>query len=142
VYYKSNLNLIEPEELFLNSNLKTRVTNGNIGIQTKNKTFQYMSIKKWLTALFSNDGFRRIDFSEIQSQDDIVRGTIDSKYVQVHPLFSKNPNAIRIQLFYDEVEVTNPLGSKTKKHELAISSVFQFPIYLILRILNLQIFSL
>lgn len=75
-----------------------------------------MSIKKWLTALFSNVGFRRLYFSEIQSQDDILRGTIDSKYVQVHPLSSKNPNAIRIQLFYDEVEVTNPLCSKTKKN--------------------------
>ncbi|XP_032798525.2 uncharacterized protein LOC116935302 [Daphnia magna] len=119
-YYKSNFNLIEPEELFINSNLKTRMTNGSIGIQTKNNTFQYMSIKKRLTALFSNDGFRRLYFSESRSQDDFVRGTKDSKYVQVHPLFSKTPTAIRIQLFYDEVEVTNPLRSKTKKHELAM----------------------
>lgn len=119
-YYKSSFNLIEPEELFINSNLKTRMTNGSIGIQTKNNTFQYISIKKRLTALFSNDGFRRLYFSESRSQNDFVRGTIDSKYVEVHPLFSKTPNAIRIQLFYDEVEVTNPLGSKTKKHELAM----------------------
>ena len=64
--------------------------------------------------MFSNDGFRRLYFSESQSQDDFVRGTKDSKFVQVYPLFSKSPDAIRIQLFYDEVEVINLLGPKTK----------------------------
>ena len=29
--------------------------------------------------------------------------------------FSIRPFALRLQLFYDEVEVVNPLGSKTRK---------------------------
>lgn len=37
-----------------------------------------------------------------------------------NPFFLKFPNAIRFQLFFDETEVINPLGSKTKKHELGM----------------------
>lgn len=33
-------------------------------------------------------------------------------------LFQEDPCALQIQLYYDEVEVCNPLGSKAKKHKL------------------------
>ena len=34
--------------------------------------------------------------------------------------FLKVKNALRLQIFFDECESTNPLGSKTKKHELGM----------------------
>ena len=33
-------------------------------------------------------------------------------------LFQQDPCALQIQLYYDEVEVCNPIGSKSKKHKL------------------------
>ena len=33
-------------------------------------------------------------------------------------LFQQHPCALQIQLYYDEVEVCNPIGTKTKKHKL------------------------
>ena len=38
-----------------------------------------------------------------------------------HPLFSTNPKALQILLFYDDLEVVNPLGSYTKKHKIGKS---------------------
>lgn len=35
-----------------------------------------------------------------------------------HPLFSRDPTALQLFLYYDEVELANPLGSKTGKHKL------------------------
>ena len=35
-----------------------------------------------------------------------------------HDLFKEDPTALQIQLYYDELEVCNPLGSKTRKHKL------------------------
>ena len=35
-----------------------------------------------------------------------------------HPLFSRDPTALQLFLYYDEVEPANPLGSKTGKHKL------------------------
>lgn len=35
-----------------------------------------------------------------------------------HPLFQEDPSALQIRLYYDDLEVCNALGSKTKKHKL------------------------
>ncbi len=103
-YYKEKFNLIEPEELFVNLTLTTRLGNGGIICRPRKNTFQYMSMRKRFSALFSNHGFRRLFYSETRSQDGFVRSTADSMFVKTHPLFSNVPHSIRIQLFYDEVE--------------------------------------
>ena len=33
-------------------------------------------------------------------------------------LFKEDPCALQIQLYFDEVEICNPIGSKAKKHKL------------------------
>jgi hypothetical protein len=33
-------------------------------------------------------------------------------------LFSRDPTALQLMLYYDEVEIANPLGSKAGKHKL------------------------
>lgn len=35
-----------------------------------------------------------------------------------HPLFSSQPHAIQIIMYYDDVEICNPLGSRRTKHKL------------------------
>jgi len=44
----------------------------------------------------------------------------DSEAFRNHPLFSRDPLALQILMYYDNVEVVNPLGSKTKKHKQGI----------------------
>ena len=43
-----------------------------------------------------------------------------------HPLFSSDPKAIQIFLYYDDVAVVNPLGSKTSKHKFGKSNQLYF----------------
>ena len=38
--------------------------------------------------------------------------------------FQEDPCALQIQLYYDELEVCNPIGSKAKKHKLGIYPQF------------------
>ena len=42
----------------------------------------------------------------------------DGKTYKEHPLFSSNPTALQIMLYYDDVEICNPLGSRAKVHKL------------------------
>lgn len=42
----------------------------------------------------------------------------DSPAFDSHPLFSNDSSALQIMMYYDDVEVTNPLGSKTKIHKI------------------------
>lgn len=44
----------------------------------------------------------------------------DGKAFSAHPLFSFHNDALQIFLYFDELEVCNPLGSKTKIHKLGM----------------------
>ncbi len=41
----------------------------------------------------------------------------DGEAFQTHPLFSVHMGALQIIMYYDDVEICNPLGSKRKKHK-------------------------
>lgn len=42
----------------------------------------------------------------------------DGDAFKKHKLFSKVSNGLQIMLYFDELEVCNPLGSKAKTHKL------------------------
>ena len=44
----------------------------------------------------------------------------DGKYFKAHPLFSVHPNGLQIFLYFDELEICNPIGSKVKVHKLGL----------------------
>ncbi len=41
-----------------------------------------------------------------------------------HPLFSEDTQSLQIVLYYDELELCNPLGSRRKKHKIGKNFVF------------------
>lgn len=48
----------------------------------------------------------------------------DGNDFQEHPLFSEDPCALQIRLYYDDLEICNALGANTKKHKLGMSIYF------------------
>lgn len=44
----------------------------------------------------------------------------DGEQYRTHSLFQEDPCAIQLRLYYDDLEVCNALGSKTKKHKLGM----------------------
>jgi hypothetical protein len=54
-----------------------------------------------------------------QHKDDgLIEDICDGHLFKTHPLFSKDPNALQLLLYYDELEIANALGSKAGKHKL------------------------
>lgn len=47
-----------------------------------------------------------------------MRDYCDGKQFSEHPLFSEEPEALQIQLYYDDIDVCNPIGSKSVIHKL------------------------
>lgn len=58
--------------------------------------------------------------------DGIIADFCDGDVCANHPLFSSDPKAIQIFLYYDDVAVVNPLGSKTSKHKFGKSNQLYF----------------
>jgi len=50
--------------------------------------------------------------------NDVIGDYCDGENYKTMRLFNDDPCALQIQLFYDELEICNPLGSKAKKHKL------------------------
>ena len=50
----------------------------------------------------------------------------DGSIYKNHPLFSTDPKALQIMLYYDDVEVVNPIGSRTKTHKLGRLCRYKF----------------
>ena len=42
----------------------------------------------------------------------------DGRQYNQHPFFSPNPMSLQLILYYDELELYNPLGSRQKKHKI------------------------
>lgn len=54
------------------------------------------------------------------SRSDCLMDYCDGELFKQNPLFQEDPCALQIQLYYDELEVCNPLGSYAKKHKLGM----------------------
>ena len=74
---------------------------------------QYLT---WNFALF----FQVQNCHQRQHGDGTIEDVCDGQLFRTHPLFSTDSTALQVMLYYDELEITNPLGSKTGKHKLGI----------------------
>ena len=51
-------------------------------------------------------------------QDGLLSDYCDGSAYKSHPLFSQIHHSLELILYYDDVEICNPLGSKAKNHKL------------------------
>ena len=58
--------------------------------------------------------------------DGLLEDYCDGAQFKHHPLFCKQPKSLQIMLYFDEVEVCNPLGSKVKTHKLGTVSLYTY----------------
>lgn len=52
--------------------------------------------------------------------ENILGDFCDSKKYRNNTLFATDPKSLQLILYYDELEVCNPLGSHRKKHKLGM----------------------
>lgn len=57
------------------------------------------------------------------SQDGILRDVVDGEIYKSHPVFSLHKDAIQLLGYYDDLEIANPLGSKSKIHKIGMSRI-------------------
>ena len=69
------------------------------------------------------------------SNDGILRDYCDSEQYKMHALFGQPGNALLLHCYYDDFQVTNPLGSKTKKHKIGMLSIMYLQACKLLRVL-------
>lgn len=82
-----------------------------------NDKFMYVPILRTLESLFTNSELCHC-FQQVKIiQDSIYRDINDGSYFKKHTLFG-HEHALQVQLYYDDFETANPLGSKKGIHKL------------------------
>ena len=57
-----------------------------------------------------------------QRNDGLMADICDGPGVSDHTLFGQDQHALQIILYYDDVELCNPLGANTKKHKFGMAN--------------------
>lgn len=120
-YMVYNLMLVPPLEIALGTRIDQivdRVT-GQIVPKVVTETFQYIPIFEVLK-LVLKPHVQNLIQSEKLSTPGFLKGYQDGQQYQQHGIFKTHPHALRLQLYYDDVEVTNPIGSKAGVHKLGL----------------------
>ncbi|XP_037401191.1 uncharacterized protein LOC119265236 [Pygocentrus nattereri] len=126
-YFEQKWNIVEPVEPILGVRFDVRKNKtGTYSQVPVNDTFTYVPILGTLKSMFSNKELCQ-SFQQVKLQEEgIYKDINDGSYFKKHCLFSKQEHAFQIQLYYDDFETANPLGSKKGIHKLGC-------IYFILR---------
>lgn len=117
-YFSEKFGLVKPKEIFLGHRADTGRKCGQVKQVLAADTCQYVSVIETVKFVFSNDQMQQV---YLQGKKDTVgkmHNFCDGSQFLSHPLFKTFPQALQIQLYFDDLETTNPLGSKTKIHKM------------------------
>jgi len=117
---KNIYNYIDPVEILLGFRLQQYFDRKEQTWMQKKvyETCQYVSIIETLKLIMSHSSMRNNTCSESYSSDDLLVSFKDGITYKEHPFFQRYPDALRIQLYYDDIVVNNPLGSKVHPHKI------------------------
>ncbi|KAK0149551.1 hypothetical protein N1851_009707 [Merluccius polli] len=120
VFFEKKWKTVQPVEKVLGvrfENRKNRSTGTYDQVVVTNK-FAYVQILQTLQSILENPNLRDMLTSSHTPKDNVYFDLKDGLYMKRHPLFSTDSCALQIQLFYDDFETSNPLGSKKGIHKL------------------------
>ncbi|KAK3929434.1 Zinc finger protein 423 [Frankliniella fusca] len=119
-YFSEKFGMAIPEEKMLGSRIENRF-NASARMflpTTVLETFQYISLIDTLTLIVRNAYLRNLILSEEPSSDGGYRNYKDGSDFKRNRFLQKFKYAIRIILYYDDLEIANALGSKDTIHRL------------------------
>ncbi|XP_032433321.1 uncharacterized protein LOC116729094 isoform X1 [Xiphophorus hellerii] len=117
-FLAENWGRVDPVECVLGSRfdtLRSRTTGGYDQVVVTDK-FVYIPILETLKFIFRHPNIEEMMAKSNSSET--LKDLSDGELFKSHALFSKQNHALQIQLFYDDFETANPLGSKRGIHKL------------------------
>ena len=120
VYFSEKWGKIDPVEFVLGTRFATRLnrtTRTFLQTTVKDK-FMYIPILETLKSIYNHPNIKDMLIRDPKQSQHLLYDIQDGEFFKDHALFSKQEHAIQIQLFFDEFECCNPLGSKRGIHKL------------------------
>ncbi|XP_059417348.1 uncharacterized protein LOC132152611 isoform X1 [Carassius carassius] len=111
---------VEPTEIVLGTRFDSRrnKTTGTFDQVVVTDKFAYIPILETLKAILQNRHLTDLFKPRHVPKEGVNFDLSDAAHFKSHPLFYTDKDALQIQLFYDDFETANPLGSKKGIHKL------------------------
>lgn len=116
-YFTKKWGIVQPVEKVLGVRFDSR-KNRTTQLYEQVDKFAYVPILQTLQSILMHPKTLYRFKSGTPNKDGIYADIEDGLYIKSHPLFSTEKNALQIQLYYDDFETANPLGSKKGIHKL------------------------
>lgn len=119
-YFNEKWGVVEPVEVILGVRFDNRrnTKSGTYEQVPVRDTFIYVPILETLKFMCKNADICDLLKRENRPVPDMLNDLNDGSYLKSHPLFSTEKQAFQIQLYYDDFEPANPLGSKRGIHKI------------------------
>lgn len=117
-FMKTFLNYNEPIHVKAGSRLENVTVNDESITKEVDETFSYVSVINTLSAIVQHPDIRKMIETESRNGNGLISSYKDGSQFPKHPFFQKFPTALRLTIYYDDVEITNPLGTKCRIHEI------------------------
>ena len=107
--------------------------------------YQYVPIKQTLKLLLEDKTYiQQLENDPYSPEENIIKDARDGDVMKTNEFFVKNPDAVPLLLFQDELELANPLGSAKVKHKINCTYVTSLTVQSALRgrINSVQLVSL
>ncbi|XP_065336848.1 uncharacterized protein LOC135937617 [Cloeon dipterum] len=121
-YLLDKCGLVKPQEIVLGSEYNVEVQSDSETISEAEEKAMIVPMVEQLTQLFTNREIYNYTFTAPvnQSSDNVIRNAKDGSVYKNHRICQLYPDALLIQLYIDDVEMVNPLGSHTKKNKITV----------------------
>uniref|UniRef100_A0A1X7TS93 Uncharacterized protein n=1 Tax=Amphimedon queenslandica TaxID=400682 RepID=A0A1X7TS93_AMPQE len=124
-YFEKNFHYVKPEPIYLGSEWEWKDVNGTKNLQEIHQHGYYISLISTLKGLLNNPAVYKETEMCHRSTDGVLRDFCDGEFFSQHPVFSRHNDALQIILYYDDIEVANPLGSRAGNHKLGMTTFTQ-----------------
>lgn len=118
-YYEDKWQIVQPVEHVLGVRFDVR-RDKKTGMYSQvpiTDKLVYVPLLETLKSMFNNKEILRA-FQQTKVNKGIYEDICDGEYVNTNRLFSFDRHALQLQLYYDDFETANPLGSKKGIHKL------------------------
>jgi hypothetical protein len=116
----SDLDYTAPEEKYLGQRIDTVIKNNVNTTKVVKETFQYIPFIQTLKTIFKFTNLKEIIRKESQTLiPDVYTNYRDGSEFKNHPFLQKHDDVLRINLYYDDIDVVNPIGSQSAVYKVA-----------------------
>lgn len=123
--------LQEREKVILGQQLHPVLRNRRRLLQVVEQNYYYLPIYNNIEQLLQNEDILNIALNHRNQEFDghFLHNLTDGSVYREHPIFSQEDQVLKILLYFDDIEICNPLGKKSAVHKLGVLyySLANFP---------------